>query len=154
MLLSCGAHGAAVVQALVEEAEEAQWGLYQLAMEGNTSKKVEFRGTRLGYHPELGKGIVAAYDIPAADKQRVSMPAALITFQSPTLPAPCAHVGAIVCLLFTCCFRWFLDEDRSGRSGLSNIYDAQKGGSACPRQGEVLAQSVKVAQCLDCRGLT
>ncbi|GAQ87907.1 hypothetical protein KFL_003870040 [Klebsormidium nitens] len=58
-------------KALVEEAEEEQWGLYQLAMEGNTTKKVEFRGTRLGYHPELGKGIVAAYDIPAADKQRI-----------------------------------------------------------------------------------
>lgn len=60
------------MQALVAEAEEEQWGLYQLAMEGNTTKKVEFRGTRLGYHPDLGKGIVAAYDIPAADKQRVS----------------------------------------------------------------------------------
>lgn len=60
-----------MLQAAVEEAEEEQWSLYQLAMDGPQVKKVEFRGTRLGYDPELGKGIVAAYDIPAAPKPRV-----------------------------------------------------------------------------------
>jgi hypothetical protein len=61
-------------QAALEEAEEEQWGLYQLAMDCGQIKKVEFRGSRLGYHPDMGKGIVAAYDIPASAKPRVRGP--------------------------------------------------------------------------------